>query len=146
MPTKKRNLRKSRKRKLRKSRGGGTSRWDRKNWITQEVDSEKNREECRANALKSNPEHHLRIDSRLKTLDERNSELSSDVMFVHNDKNKTYPQNLADFACGDEKDKMVWSNYGFFYDDLDKGKRLQQHAISQKYREAMKTKYEEKYS
>lgn len=67
-------------------------------------------------------------------------------MSVHNDGKKSDLQHLADFACGDEKDKMVWSNYGFFYDDLDKEKRLQQHAISQKYREAMKTEYEKNYS
>lgn len=136
MPTRKLRLRKSRKRKLRKPRGGKPSKWWERQWLTNKVSTDKNKEECRKNAEKWN-------DHRFESTNEdasRDSDIAVNrVIEAKGDKNKTEVENLADLACGSKgNEEMVWSNFGFWYDDEGKKKRVRQHAITRKFRTLMK--------
>ena len=125
--TKKRKLQKSRRRKLRKSRGGTP--WWKRNWLNNEVSSKKNHTECIANAAKNANQGDTEVEQQLRV--------------VHH---QAYPAvSVSEVACGNANDKMVWSRLGFFYDGPER-KRLQQNAISKNYRDKMKIAYKEKYS
>lgn len=64
-----------------------------------------------------------------------NDNYTEQVLSKYGDRQKKKDDNLADLACGTTGDEeMVWSNKGFWYDDQDKKKRVQQHAITRRFR------------
>lgn len=120
--TKKRKLRPN----FRNFKGGETSWWKR-NWWNNTVSIEENREECEENVKKDANLGDKDVEQRLRT--------------VHS---AAFPSNtVSEVACGNGKDKMVWSGkFGFYYKDKH-GKRTKKHTISQMYRNAMNKKYKE---
>ena len=69
------------------------------------------------------------------TKSQKNDGYTQQIISLHGDDKKKRDDQLADLACGTTGDaEMVWSNKGFWYDDQDKKKRVQQHAITKSFR------------
>ena len=131
-----RSTRKRKLRKHRKTRGGqdpskGSSKWWQRDWIFKRnvVSTARNQPACRKNAMNWLPSQYDTTKSQ------KNDGYTQQIISLHGDDKKKRDDQLADLACGTTGDaEMVWSNKGFWYDDQDKKKRVQQHAITKSFR------------